>query len=54
MSEYPKEGAGLFQYMKDLLSGKKYEDATDDTAWQEQSRRRIQEDKEAEDKRKGK
>lgn len=57
MSQYPNEGAGLFQYLKDLFSGDKYEDATDDSAWQEQTRRRRQEDKnkdkDVENKRKG-
>lgn len=53
MSQYPNEGAGLLQYLKDLFSGDKYEDATDDAAWQEQSRRMRQEDKDSENKRKG-
>lgn len=53
MSEYPREGAGIPQYIKDLFSGKKYEDATDDSAWQEDAERQRQKEKERKDKEEG-
>lgn len=54
MSEYPNKGSGFIQYVKDLFSGKKYEDATIEDPWQEQSRRNREKNKDSDDKKKGK